>query len=154
MKPSFSPKRWIFQAFLLSVSLFAVVSVIQNLRDPVRNPLRHLFPPGVQQPQFDGSLWNWCPPGAEALEAAVAFEWLPGPEAISGALDQRLCLVKTEAMAVEEVEGTEWTPLIRVIFQGQSSELEGDLDRGIFRAKGLPFGSAELQQRLKALSSP
>lgn len=141
-KIPFSSIRWILQGGLLIVALVAVVVSIRSLRDPgQRLNLDEIF-------EDHQAVWDWCPSG-EGLKLQV----LVGDGQEVDAAD--VCEVETRAVQAGQAEGAIWKPLLKAhALPSQDVILEGDLERGIFRAQGLPFYSPALQEYLKGFSSP
>ncbi|HRO67723.1 MAG TPA: hypothetical protein PL182_09195, partial [Pseudobdellovibrionaceae bacterium] len=131
-KISFSNMRWLLQGGLLVIALVAVIVSIRSLRDPGQTlNLEEIF-------EDTPAVWDWCPAG-EGLELRV----LIGEGQEVDAAD--VCEVETHAVQTGQIEGAVWTPLLKASAPpSQDVILEGDLERGVFRAQGLPFYSPDL----------
>ncbi|MBX3040434.1 MAG: hypothetical protein KF789_06970 [Bdellovibrionaceae bacterium] len=141
-KISFSSIRWILQGGLLIVALVAVIVSIRSLRDPGQTlNLEELF-------EDHQAVWDWCPTGEELkLQALIGT----GHEVEAS----DVCEVETRAVQTGQTEGAVWKPLLKAhALPSQEVILEGDLERGVFRAQGMPFYSPRLQEYLRGLSSP
>lgn len=99
---------------------------------------------------FEGpAAWNWCPPEVARLQPAQ------GAVIEDSVRIDAFCRVAVEGVDADEVKAAVFTVLLTASnAQGKTASLEGDLERGIFRAGGLPFRSPPLLERFRTNSEP
>lgn len=136
------PMALFVRAVLLMMALIAVGALIFMIKGPGFQEAMRSF--------FDESpSWNWCPPKVVRLQPASR----PAIE-VSEHIAV-FCRIPIESVTTDEMKSATFAPLLTAFAaDGTTVLLEGDLDRGLFRAGGLPFRSPPLQERLRKNSQP
>lgn len=137
-----SPTALLVRSLVLLIALIAVGFLIAMINGRgFQESLRALF----EAP----SAWDWCPPQVTKL-ATARGSLIEEPGRI-----ESFCRVAVEGVDADEVKAAVFAVLLTASnAQGKTASLEGDLERGIFRADGLPFRSPPLLERFRANSEP
>lgn len=96
----------------------------------------------------EARVWDWCPPGVSSIDF-LGDE----PRSVIDPVEiGRLCRASFEPVEAEIVARSDFRSLaVGKNSDGTEVMLEGDLSRGVFRVKAMPFRSGSLE---RALATP